>query len=122
VKKPEEALLLFDGLDSKYKPMAVSQVKKIVNSYAYQLNSDIYSTVDEHVNFRIKEFLNSKVFNGYFSDREAILLFSVYQDVPPDEIINYVMENELESLYWIQNISKDIHESVYLAYKALMYV
>ena len=122
VKKPEEALLLFDGLDSKYKPMAVSQVKKIVNSYAYQLNSDIYGTVDEHVNFRIKEFLNSKVFNGYFSDREAILLFSVYQDVPPDEIVSYVMENELESLYWIQNISKDIHESVYLAYKALMYV
>ena len=122
VRNPKEALNLFDGMDSKVKPLAVSQVKKIVNSYAYQLNSDIYSSSDGQVELRIQEFINSKVFSGYFSDRQSILMFSIYQDVLPEDIISYIMENEIESMYWIQNMSKDIHESVYLAYKALMYV
>ena len=122
VKDPDSTLLLFDGMNTKAKPIIIAQVKKIVNSYAYSINPDIYQIDESKIDARIKKFLENKKNLGYFSERKNILHFCIYQDVPPDLLVSYVMKNELENLYWIQAVNKDIHSCVYLIYKALMYL
>lgn len=122
VKNPDSTLLLFDGMNTKSKPVVVDQIKKIINNYAYSLNSDIYQRDETQTSSRIKRFVENKKSLGYYSERKNILHFCIYQDVPPEDLVDYVMRNEIESLYWIQAVNKDIHSAVYLVYKALMFV
>lgn len=120
INYPDGSLREFEGINVKVYPIFMSQLKKVVQSYAFQKNSEIYISDEELIHKRVKRFFEAKTRSSYVTERKNLLFFCISQNVPPEAIVSYVMKNELESYYWVQSLTRDVHSSVYLAYKALL--
>lgn len=120
INYPDVALREFEGVNVKIYPIFMSQLKKIVQSYAFLKNSEIYISDEELTKKRVKNFFESKTRSSYVTERKNLLFFSISQNVSPEAIVSYVMNNELEAYYWVQSLTRDVHGAVYLAHKALL--
>ena len=117
---PNEALNEFLDIPCHSRKTFFSQINQIAYQFSIRYGAGFFDNSEKQINSRCQIFLRDKNFSNYYSKRGAILNFCLNEDVPPDSLVNYVTENNLCEFYDILELNSDIHQAVYLVYKALM--
>jgi curved DNA-binding protein CbpA len=117
---PIRALATFDALSYDCRSLFFAQIKRIVYSFSITQGPYIFINDEEKTKLSCSEYLRNRENLRYPLEKENLLHFCLNEDVPPDTLCDYILEKRISDYRWVLEISEDIHQAVYMAYKSMM--
>lgn len=117
---PLDALSSLDNVPYNMRSVIFTQIKRIVYTFSLSQGPYIFISDVETVGEKCRYFLQGKEGLRYPLQRENLLKFCLNEDVAPDTLYDYIVENQLIEYRWAAEVIEDLHQAVFMCYKSLM--
>lgn len=117
---PLDALSSLDNVPYNMRSVIFTQIKRIVYTFSLSQGPYIFISDVKTVGEKCRYFLQGKEGLRYPLQRENLLKFCLNEDVAPDTLYDYIVENQLIEYRWAAEVIEDLHQAVFMCYKSLM--